>query len=59
VEGRHREGGEAHEGAEPALQLVGGAFFLFDELFRPPQRLVADRRGRGPGDRALGGFDVS
>jgi hypothetical protein len=59
VERRHGEGGEPDEGAEPALQPVGGAFFLLDELFGPAQRVVADRRSLRPGARGVGGVDAS
>jgi len=58
MEGRHHEGGQPDEGAEPALQLVGGAFFFLDELFGPAQRVFADGRGLRPGGRAVGGFDA-
>ena len=42
---RHREGNEADEAAEPALQLVGRALFFLDVLLGPLQRLVADGYG--------------
>jgi hypothetical protein len=57
MERRHDEGGEADEGAQPALQRVGCAFLFLDEVFRPSQRLFADARGGGPDDRAGLGFD--
>jgi hypothetical protein len=57
VERRHDEGGQADEAAEPALQLVGRAFFFLDVVLGAPQRLFADGRGRRPGDRAGLGFD--
>ena len=39
---RHREGDQPDEAAEPALQLVGGAFFFLDVLLGLQQRLGAD-----------------
>ena len=49
MERRHHEGDEANEAAEPALQLVGRAFFFLDVLLGTQQRLCADdgRLGRG------------
>jgi hypothetical protein len=59
MEGGHHEGGQADEGAEPALQPVGGAFLFLDVLLGPLQRLGADGRRRRPDRRGLGGVDVS
>ena len=42
MERRHHEGDEANEAAEPALQLVGGAFLFLDVLLGLQQRLGAD-----------------
>jgi hypothetical protein len=42
VECRHRERRQANEAAEPAVQLVGCAFFLLDELLGALERLGGD-----------------